>query len=285
QYSLQNQDYYIVDAFTSARFTGNPAAVIILPDAFPDDSILLKVAREFNLSETAFLRGLASPSTDEIHYHLRWFTPTTEIELCGHATLASAHILYNHLNIPSNKSIHFTTLSGILICTKKGEKVQMSFPDERPKEVSPGAQDEDTKIARLETVLGIKGGISYVGRNRFDIVVEVDGSVDVATVKPDLAEMAKLKTRAVVITTKSANPSYDIISRVFAPAAGVPEDPVTGSAHCLLAPYWCQKFGKSTLTAFQAYPDRGGVLYLRWIDDGRVYLEGESITVMKGVLL
>ncbi|HLZ80334.1 MAG TPA: PhzF family phenazine biosynthesis protein, partial [Ktedonobacteraceae bacterium] len=210
-----------VDAFTDRPFAGNPAAVCILPE--PKNEIWMQnVAREMNLSETAFLQRKAGD------YQLRWFTPAAEVELCGHATLASAHILWEIGELGPGEQARFHTLSGLLTAERKGGGcIEMDFPAKL-------AEQADAPPHLLEA-LGVTA--KYVGKNDFDYLVEVDAEEVVHKMKPDIALLAKVPARGVMVTSKAASAGYDFVSRFFAPQVGVDEDPVTGSAHCCLAPY------------------------------------------------
>ena len=202
-----------VDAFTDRPFAGNPAAVCILP-SWKDDGWLQGVAGEMNLSETAFI--VKRPD----HFDLRWFTPTVEVDLCGHATLASAHVLWNHA-YTSGDEIRFSTRSGVLKAFRRGDDIDLDFPlkPEEPVEAPPGL---------LES-LGVSA--IYVGKNQFDYLVEVDSEAALRGMAPDFKRLATLPVRGIIVTSRSADPRFDFVSRFFAPAAGVDEDPVTGSAH------------------------------------------------------
>lgn len=256
---------YIVDAFTNQRFSGNPAAICIL-DRMMDDTWMQLVAREMNLSETAFLY----PNIDG--YTLRWFTPTVEVDLCGHATLASAHILWESGAVDENQVIHFHTKSGLLTAKKDGEWVELNFPNE--------ADQPCDAPERLQEALGVP--LLYVGKNRMDYIVEVEDEKTVRTLRPDLQLLEQIGGRGVLVTSKASNPPYDFVSRCFFPAEGIPEDPVTGSAHCCLAPYWQRKLHKDEFLAAQLSA-RGGTLKVA-VDGERIRLCGQAVTVMKGSL-
>jgi PhzF family phenazine biosynthesis protein len=257
-----------VDAFTDRPFAGNPAAVCVLPG--PVDLQWMKdVAREMNLAETAFLHR------ENDGWRLRWFTPTIEMDLCGHATLASAHVLWEEGHLASSETARFYTKSGLLTARRAGDGgwIEMDFPSEPPLPAEP----PDALPAAL-------GGaeLRYVGKNRMDYLVELASAKVVRSIDPDLRLLRTIPVRGVIVTAPSDLAEYDFISRFFAPAAGVDEDPVTGSAHCCLAPYWSARLGKPELTGFQASP-RGGVVGVR--DGGaRVALLGQAVTVLEGVL-
>jgi PhzF family phenazine biosynthesis protein len=255
-----------VDAFTDTPFAGNPAAVCLLP-APRDEGWMQKVAREMNLSETAFL----VPQADG--YALRWFTPAVEVALCGHATLASAHVLWEDGHLPPGRQARFHTKSGLLTGDRAGEWIELDFPAKR-EEPAPAP-------AGLAEALG--AAPKYIGRNQFDYLVEVDGEATVRGLKPDQGALAALPVRGVIVTARADSPGYDFVSRFFAPGSGVAEDPVTGSAHCALGPFWQSRLGKRELVAYQASP-RGGVVRVR-VAGERVMLGGKAVTVLRGELL
>lgn len=256
-----------VDAFTDKPFAGNPAAVCLL-DKMADANWMQSVAFEMNLSETAFLALTADG------YDLRWFTPGAEIDLCGHATLASAHILWEIGRLPAWEDARFHTKSGILTCRRENTWIEMDFP-------ATGARLADPPGALMEA-LG-HPAIDFSGRSRFDYLLALPAEADVRRLAPDFAQLAKVEeVRGVIVTAPSSTPDFDFVSRFFAPAVGVPEDPVTGSAHCALAPYWGARLGKSEMVAWQASP-RGGCVKLRVAGD-RVKLAGQAVTVFHGTL-
>jgi PhzF family phenazine biosynthesis protein len=255
-----------VDAFTNRPFAGNPAAVCILSQA-AERSWMLNIAREMNLAETAFL----VPRNGE--YDLRWFTPTVEVDLCGHATLASAHVLWEDGHLPTTAQARFHTKSGLLTADRRDSWIELDFPATvaSPAPPPPGLID----------ALGAKP--RFVGRSRFDYLVEVDGESTVRELDPDITALARIEARGVIVTSQAdKNRDYDFVSRFFAPQAGVPEDPVTGSAHCALTPYWSAKLGKQELMAYQASA-RGGELRLR-LEGDRVRLGGQAVTMLRGEL-
>src|SRR5213078_3375363 len=254
-----------VDAFTSTPFAGNPAAVCVLP-APPDERWMQNVAQEMNLSETAFLH----PEDDA--YRLRWFTPAVEVDLCGHATLASAHVLWEDGRLAGTAQARFHTRSGLLTADRSGDWIDLDFPATRA-EPAPAP-------AGLNAAIGVTP--RFVGRSRFDYLLEVDGEEIVRGCKPDFGALARVDARGVIVTSRAAAPSYDFVSRFFAPRAGVNEDPVTGSAHCALAPYWTTKLGRPELVGYQASA-RGGTVRVRLRDD-RVILGGQAVTVLRGTL-
>ena len=254
-----------VDAFTNRPFAGNPAAVCVLPSR-PPEQWMRDVAREMNLSETAFL----TPQEDG--YQLRWLTPSVEVALCGHATLAAAHVLWEDGHLPAGQQARFHTRSGLLLAAQRGEWIELDFPATLAEPVPPPAS--------LLEALGAKA--RFVGLNKFDYLVEVATETEVRSLDPNHAVLAELPVRGVIVTSRSETPGFDFVSRFFAPGSGVAEDPVTGSAHCALGPYWSRQLGKSELTAFQA-SSRGGVVRVRVAGD-RVVLGGQAVTVLRGEL-
>jgi PhzF family phenazine biosynthesis protein len=253
---------YQVDAFTSRRFAGNPAAVMVFPE-FPDDAAMQAIAAENNLAETAFLVA------DGGGYRLRWFTPLVEVPLCGHATLASAAVVMEVLQ-PGRMEVVFETASGPLPVRRNGAGYVMNFPA-RPSELA----EEPKGIAEA---LGETPRAIYV--NQFNYMAIFDDAVTVRRLAPDMPAVARLGRPGVIITAPG-DESYDFVSRYFAPAKGIPEDPVTGAAHCMLAPYWAQRLGKSEFTAFQA-SKRGGEVTCRLVSD-RVDLEGGCVFYLEGM--
>jgi predicted PhzF superfamily epimerase YddE/YHI9 len=256
-----------VDAFTSRPFAGNPAAVCVLPEPRPDPW-MRDVAREMNLSETAFL----VPREDA--FQLRWFTPAVEVDLCGHATVASAHVLWEDGHLPAGRQARFDTRSGRLLADRRGDWIELDFPAKIAAAAEPPPH--------LLTSLGL-GRADWTGRNAFDYLVEVDSEETLRSLKPNHSELRKVPVRGVIVTARSSAAGFDFVSRFFAPGSGVDEDPVTGSAHCALAPYWAAKLGKSEFTAFQASA-RGGVVRVRLQGD-RVILGGQAVTIMRAELL
>jgi PhzF family phenazine biosynthesis protein len=258
---------YQVDAFTSERFRGNPAAVVILDEA-ADESWMQAVAAEMNLAETAFL------VREGDGYRLRWFTPTVEVELCGHATLASAHVLWEAGYLWAEEEARFYTLSGLLTAKPQAGWIELNFPAV----LDEGAIDEPELLAAL----GLTGAL-YVGQTKFDRLVEVATTEEVRALQPNFARLRGLGGRGVIVTARDTSGDYDFVSRFFAPAAGINEDPVTGSAHCGLGPYWAAKLGKNELSAYQASP-RGGVVHVV-VAGSRILLRGQAITILRGVLV
>lgn len=255
-----------VDAFTSKPFSGNPAAVCILPAA-REERWMQQVAAEMNLSETAFL------TRREDGFNLRWFTPVTEVALCGHATLASAHVLWETGLISSHEQARFHTLSGLLTAERQEDWIQLDFPatPAAPAAPPPG----------LAEVLGAKP--VFAGKNKFDYLIELENEEQVRQLKPDCRLLAGIPARGVIVTSRSQNSEFDFISRFFAPAAGIDEDPVTGSAHCCLGPFWSERLQKNDMLAYQA-SRRGGVMKVG-VRHNRVLLGGQAITVLRGELL
>jgi PhzF family phenazine biosynthesis protein len=260
-------DIYQVDAFADRPFSGNPAGVCLLEGPVTE-TWMQSVAAEMNVAETAFLQR-----RNDGAYDLRWFTPTVEVDLCGHATLASAHVLWEEHRLPADQRARFHTRSGLLQAWREAGTIRMDFPAEP---VVPSAAPEALGLA-----LGVPFG--FVGKNRMDWLVELSDEATVRAVRPELHAVAALGMRGVIVTASSAIAGRDFVSRFFAPGAGVDEDPVTGSAHCALAPYWAAKLGKSTLTGFQA-SSRGGTVLCTVAGD-RVILGGNAITILRAKLL
>jgi PhzF family phenazine biosynthesis protein len=257
---------YHVDAFTERPFEGNPAAICILNDTRPA-AWMQSVAAEMNLSETAFVRRLGKD------YELRWFTPTIEVDLCGHATLASAHVMWREGFVREDESVRFQTKSGALTCSRAGGVIEMDLP------AIPFAEDQAPPS--LIDSLGIRP--TYTGASKFYLFL-VDSEAIVRAVQPNFEALRHIAgSRGVIVTSPSSDPRFDFISRFFAPGAGIDEDPVTGSAHCCLAPFWSERLGKSAMIGFQA-SRRGGVVHARLVND-RVVLGGKAVTVSRGELL
>jgi PhzF family phenazine biosynthesis protein len=256
---------YQVDAFTARRFAGNPAAVCLL--SVPADPVWMQsVAAEMNLSETAFV----VPADGA--YDLRWFTPAVEVDLCGHATLAAAHVLWEAGRLAPYTLARFRTRSGELTCRQDGGWIEMDFPAE-PAAVAPAPEG-------LAQALGLIP--RWTGKNRMDWLVEAETEQAMRALRPDLAAIARIPARGVMVTARSSDPAFDFVSRFFGPAAGVPEDPVTGSAHCALAPYWGAKLGKQRLVGHQVSA-RGGVVRVESAGP-RVRLAGQAVTVFRAEL-
>jgi PhzF family phenazine biosynthesis protein len=254
-----------VDAFAGEPFVGNPAAVCLL-EREASASWMQAVAREMNLSETAFVCARGE------HFGLRWFTPEVEVDLCGHATLASAHILWESGRADRARTLRFETRSGILGAKVVGDWIELDFPVDPP---SSGPPPED-----LEQALGIEA--VWSGRGRDYHLVEVASEEDLRGLRPDFQALEKA-TPAVCVTAPADLDEYDFVSRFFAPGFGIDEDPVTGSAHCLLGPYWAQRFGRRELIGYQASA-RGGVVRLEVVGE-RVLIRGQAVTVAQGTLL
>lgn len=257
---------FVVDAFTDVPFAGNPAAVCLLDSPRPD-SWLQAVAREMNLSETAFVL----PEGDG--WLLRWFTPSVEVDLCGHATLACAHVMWERKMALPGETIRFSTRSGQLAADWDAELIMLDFPAEP-------ALPVDACFDPAE-LLGVPAFVA--GKNRMDYLVEVPDEEALLGVQPDLASLASISCRGMIVTCRSVAAGFDFASRFFAPAVGVPEDPVTGSAHCCLAPYWAKKLGKTRMVGRQDSA-RGGIVMVEVAGD-RVRLGGQACTIAMGELL
>lgn len=256
-----------VDAFTDRPFHGNPAAVCLL-DAARDEAWMQAVAAEMNLAETAFV----SPREDG--YDLRWFTPTCEVDLCGHATLASAHALWETKQLRRDTVARFHTKSGWLTAHQRDGLIELDFPA-TPADPAPAF------TASLAEALGTP--VEWAGRSRYDLVARVADAETVRRMAPDLAQVGALPCRGVIVTAEGDDGVHDFVSRFFGPQSGVDEDPVTGSAHCALAPYWAAILGRASLVGFQASP-RGGTVRVQLHED-RVRLSGHAVTVLRGELL
>jgi len=255
-----------IDAFTDAAFKGNPAAVCLLDNRDVDAAWMQSVAAEMNLSETAFVRR------QDQDWSLRWFTPAVEVDLCGHATLATAHALLEEGLLHRRGTAGFHTRSGKLTATDTGDMIEMDFPAT----VAVPSAPPDGLIEGLGTQP------VRVSRNRFDYLVEMTNEHEIRTLTPDYALLRRIRVRGVIVTSRASTPGFDFVSRFFAPASGIDEDPVTGSAHCALGPYWAPRLGKTELLAYQASP-RGGVLRVTVAGD-RVRLAGRAVTVFRGEL-
>ncbi len=256
-----------VDAFSDKPFGGNPAAVCILDEA-ADPQWMQNVAMEMNLAETAFL------VRQDDGYNLRWFTPAIEVDLCGHATLASAHVLWEAGYLPPEVQARFYTRSGLLTADRKGDWIELDFPAR--------TMVETKAPAALVQALG-EVTIKYVGNRTGDTsnyLVELGSEAEVRSLKPDLGLIRNL---GVIVTAKADTAGLDFVSRYFAPYAGIDEDPVTGSAHCSLTPYWQKQLGKNEFTAYQASA-RGGLLKLQ-LKGERVLIGGQAVTVLRGELV
>jgi PhzF family phenazine biosynthesis protein len=254
-----------IDAFTSEPFKGNPAAVCFM-DGARDDRWMANVAAEMNLAETAFL------TRRDDGWGLRWFTPAVEVDLCGHATLASAHAIWSE-KISKDDELRFHTRSGVLTAKRAGDLIELDFPAKREEAIAAPAG--------LLDALGTTHA-TYVGRNQFDYLVELPTEAELRSLKPDHAVLRQLPVRGIIVTSRGSG-EYDFISRFFAPGSGIDEDPVTGSSHCCLTPYWAQRLGKNEMHAYQASP-RGGAIRVR-LDGDRVKLGGRAVTVFRSELL
>jgi PhzF family phenazine biosynthesis protein len=257
---------YQVDAFTKQAFKGNPAAVCIMSEE-ADAGWMQLVAREMNLSETAFLRPHGEG------FGLRWFTPAVEVDLCGHATLASAHVLWETGRLAPAAPARFTTRSGLLTARQVEGWIELDFPAKR--ETAAEAP------AGLAGALGVAP--EYVGRNQFDYLLEVCSEAALRGLRPDFRRLGELEARGIIVTCRAEQPPYDFLARFFAPASGIDEDPVTGSAYCCLGPYWQARLGKASFLAYQASA-RGGVVGVE-VKGDRVLLRGQAVTVLRGELV
>jgi len=255
-----------VDAFTDRPFAGNPAAVCVLAEPRPD-AWMRDVAREMNLSETAFLHP------EDGGFRLRWFTPAVEVALCGHATVASAHVLWEDGHLPAGQQARFHTLSGRLLADRRGEWIELDFPAKIATAVEPPRA--------MLAALGVEA-IS-VSQNEFDYLVEVASEEQVRAAAPDFTALKKVGARGIIVTARASSAGYDFVSRFFAPGSGIDEDPVTGSSHCALGPHWAARLGKTKFTAYQASA-RGGTVRVR-VNGERVILGGQAVTVMRAELL
>jgi predicted PhzF superfamily epimerase YddE/YHI9 len=256
-----------VDAFTTEAFRGNPAAVCVV-DAPRDEEWMAAVAREMNLSETAFLERRDG------EWGLRWFTPATEVDLCGHATLASAHALWEMRLAAPDEPLRFHTRSGLLTARREPAGIVLDFPAE-PATTVPW-------LMPLLEALAVAAPVAFA-RNRFDYLVEVTDAEQVRALQPDMARLAAIPTRGVIVTARADAAEYDFVSRWFGPRVGVAEDPVTGSAHCCLGPWWAERLGRTALRGQQASA-RGGMVGVRVLGE-RVELIGSAVTVLQGELV
>ena len=256
---------YQIDSFTDKPFTGNPAGVCIL-DEPADEKWMQNVAKEMAVSETAFLY----PEDDG--YNLRWFAPDAEVDLCGHATMASAHILWETDYAQENETLKFSTKSGVLTANMNKGWIELDFP------IIP-VEKADAPEGLIES-LGVEP--IYVGINAFDYILELGSEKELRSIEPDFSRLADITTRGVSVTSASSSNEYDFVSRFFAPAIGIPEDPVTGSAHCCLGPYWMKKLNKSSFTAYQVSA-RGGFMKVD-VKGERVILSGKAVTFLEGTI-
>ncbi|UCG32290.1 MAG: PhzF family phenazine biosynthesis protein [Phycisphaerales bacterium] len=260
---------FVVDAFTSSVFSGNPAAVVPLEQWLPDKT-MQAIGAENNLSETAFF--VPMPESDETDFHLRWFTPTVEVELCGHATLAAAHVLVQRFAWTADR-VRFLTKSGTVQVCRRDDRLELDFPARpgEPAEVSP----------ELTAALAAAPREARLARDLMAIFPTED---QVRALRPDIPGIMAVEANAVIATAPGSAPDIDFVSRFFAPRIGIPEDPVTGSAHCTLIPYWAERLGKDELHALQVSP-RGGELFCRYDKGkGRVRIGGRAVTYLEGTI-
>jgi PhzF family phenazine biosynthesis protein len=268
-----SQRIVFVDSFTNRAFAGNPAAVCLLGSS-ASDRWMQHVAAEMNLSETAFVYLDEEPGV----FRLRWFTPRVEVDLCGHATLAAAHVLWEEKHLVAADPARFQTRSGRLTAIRRGDWIELDFPAEP-------AQTTIDDPAELERIsLALNGPVVSACRNRFDLLAELGDEPTVRSLRPDIGLVARFPIRGIIATSLSSSSSsgFDFVSRFFAPRVGIDEDPVCGSAHCFLAPFWAARLGRNTLTAHQV-SNRGGIVRLR-LEGDRVALIGQAVTVLKGEL-
>lgn len=259
---------YLVDAFTDKAFAGNPAAVCVLEKP-AETKWMQQLAAEMNQAETAFV-------WPEPHgYRLRWFTPKMEVELCGHATLASAHVLWQTSRLGADQAVRFLTCSGVLTAVQAREGILMDFPALPPKPctVPPG----------LLEALGATGRLRHIGAVGVNQLVEADGEKTLRALQPDMRKLAGVRTLGAIVTCETTLPGVDFLSRFFAPGAGIDEDPVTGSAHCGLGPYWGGRLHKTELVGYQV-SQRGGIVRVG-LRGERVLLGGQAVTVLRGELV
>ncbi|MFN4280692.1 PhzF family phenazine biosynthesis protein [Thermosynechococcus sp.] len=259
---------YQVDAFSHEPFQGNPAAVCLL-ERFFDDETLGAIAREKNLSETAFVVPMAKG------FQLRWFTPVAEVDLCGHATLATAHVLWQHQGVVGDLEFH--TRSGCLRARRLGDWIALDFPQQ------PVTPLEDPQLQTL-IIAALGTTPLFLGQAGSDLLVELANAEAVTQLRPNFDQIARLPCRGLIVTARAEGEPYDIVSRFFAPQLGIPEDPVTGSAHCSLYPYWQPKLARQELIAYQASA-RGGVIKMQPQGGDRLLLLGQAVTVFAGELL
>ncbi len=256
---------FVVDAFAEKPFSGNPAAVVFL-DGPREDAWRQAVAAEFNLPETAFVEARGDG------FALRWFTPSVEVPLCGHATLAAAHALWESGRVPAERAISFETKSGVLTARREAEWIVLDFP---ALPVCPAKPPPGLLAALADTPLAF-------AENEGVYLLEMDSEETVRGAAPDLAKWNALTQKGLILTAPARRKTHDVVSRCFFPADGIPEDPATGSAHCAIGPYWAGRLGKPVLTAAQA-SKRGGLLIVR-VKDGRVELGGRTFTAWSGSL-
>jgi PhzF family phenazine biosynthesis protein len=260
-----------VDSFTNKPFAGNPAAVCLLEHP-AEATWMQKIAAEMNLSETAFVQRQLSKDG----FGLRWFTPQIEVDLCGHATLATAHVLWEEGLLRHDETARFETKSGVLTAQRRDDWIELDFPSESVKHPI----EDSAELDRIASALG--GQIVFAGRNRFDLLVQLPDEHAVRALKPDMRRLVDFPVRGVIATSRSSSPEFDFVSRFFAPRVGVDEDPVCGSAHCCLGPFWAERLGRIELTGHQISA-RGGVVKVR-VAGERVFLIGQAVTVLRGTL-
>ncbi|MBC06919.1 PhzF family phenazine biosynthesis protein [Thalassospira sp.] len=270
--TTQTLPIYQIDAFTDVPFAGNPAAVVPLSGWLSDD-VMQKIAMENNLSETAFFVPCDGGEAD---FHIRWFTPTVEVPLCGHATLASAFVIFNQLGFEGDL-IKLQSQSGVLTARRDGEAIVLNFPKQpiKAETVSSDVIDALGGVMPVET-------FGVVSRDT-DIVAVFDDASIVRNMRPDMSTLAKLADRGVIVTAPGDKTGLDMVSRYFLPALGIDEDPVTGYMHCVVAPYWAEKLGQVDVVGYQASA-RGGVVACK-IDGDRVHLKGEAVLFVKGEIV
>ncbi len=256
-----------VDAFIGDAERGNPAVVVLLERPM-EDQALQQIAFELGVSETAFVRRVGDG------WSLRWFTPTVEVDLCGHATLATAHVLWSEGHLDEARQARFQTRSGLLTADREAGWITLDFP------ATPVATGRPVDIGQLTESLN--ASVHFAGHSCFDLLVEVQSEAVVRALEPSIAGLAAIPVRGVIVTARAETPGFDFVSRFFAPNVGIDEDPVCGSAHCCLGPYWSERLGKTDLKAWQI-SDRGGVLKLALRGD-RVRISGQAVTVLRANL-
>jgi PhzF family phenazine biosynthesis protein len=264
--SNRAMDFYVIDAFANEMFRGNPAAVCVVPE-FPAEQLMQKLAAELNISETTFVVPRSAGN-----YDIRWFTPAVEVDLCGHATLASSHVLWNELKATDAESITFNGKCGKLVAKKEGGVISINLPAYITHEIA--------LVPEISLCIGCTSVLGLHQAND-DWMVEVPSPADVKSLRPDMRLIKLLPCRSLIVTARGEEGSeFDFVSRFFGPKGGVDEDPVTGSAHCKLSTFWAARQGKTKFTAYQASP-RGGVLQVQ-LEGDRVWLSGEAVTVYTG---
>jgi predicted PhzF superfamily epimerase YddE/YHI9 len=256
--------FYLVDSFTAEPYAGNPAGVCFVQD-WPSEKAMMALAGEMSLAEIAYLQE------DGQGYRLRWFSPKVEVQLCGHATLASAHIVWETARRPQDGPLRFETLSGELTAEPSGDQIALDFP------LNPATAGEIPAWLADEL-----GETRWCGQAVRDLLVELPSEAAVREYRPDLATLEANLESCLLLTARSDEPGYDFVSRFFAPRYGIPEDPVTGSAHCVLGPYWSHKLGKGKLRGFQASARGGAVGVDLEARPGRALLTGQAVTILRG---